>query len=322
VSARTTETTASTEPTRGRAAKKILVVSFSQSGQLDRIVASLLAPLRERTGVEIVEERLAPAVPFRFPWSVYEFLDVFPEAFREIPCALAPLKVTASERYDLVILAYQVWYLAPSIPTSSFLQSREAALLLDGTPVLTIVGCRNMWFRAHALVKNRVRAAKGRLVGHIVLTDRAYHLVSVVTILYWMLTGRKDRLLGLFPRPGVSDEDIARSSAYGTVVADALSAPVFPDIQDELNRRSACRVVPHLMWLEDRAARPFAIWSKLILKKGGHGDPRRKWAVRIFGWYLASAVALFSPLAFLAFYLALPFRRSAVERRVEEAYLN
>ena len=151
MSARTTETTASTEPTRGRA-------------------ATLLAPLRERSGVEIVEERLAPAAPFRFPWSVYEFLDVFPEAFREIPCALEPLQLTASERYDLVILAYQVWYLAPSIPTSSFLQSREAALLLDGTPVLTIVGCRNMWVRAHALVKNRVRAAKGRLVGHIVLT--------------------------------------------------------------------------------------------------------------------------------------------------------
>jgi hypothetical protein len=319
VSARTTETIGR-EP--GSLPKKILVVSFSQSGQLDRIVASLLAPLRERSGVEIVEERLVPAAPFRFPWSVYDFLDVFPESFREIPCALAPLEVTANERYDLVILAYQVWYLAPSIPTSSFLQSREAARLLDGTPVLTIVGCRNMWFRAHALVRSRVRAAKGRLVGHIVLTDRAYHLVSVVTILYWMLTGRKDRLLGLFPRPGVSDEDIARNSTFGTVVADALSAPVFPDIQEALNRRSACRVVPHLMWLEDRAARPFAIWSKLILKKGGHGDPRRKWAVRIFGWYLACAVALFSPLAFLAFYLALPFRRSAVERRVEEAYLN
>jgi len=194
--------------------------------------------------------------------------------------------------------------------------------LLEGTPVLTIVGCRNMWFRAHALVKSRLRDMKARRVGHIVLMDRAYHLVSVITILYWMLTGRKDRLLGLFPRPGVSDQDIDRCSEYGKLIADALSSPAIPNIQDELNRRSACRVVPHLMWLEDRAARAFDIWSKLILKKGGRGDPRRKWAVRVFGWYLASVIALFSPLGFLAFYLALPFRRAAVERRVEQVYLN
>ena len=211
MSGRATETAASEGPNRENPPRKILVVSFSQSGQLDRIVASLLAPLRDQPGVEIVEERLVPAAPFWFPWSTYEFLDVFPEAFRELPCALAPLERAVGERYDLVIVAYQVWYLAPSIPVSSFLQSREAALLLGGTPVLTIVGCRNMWFRAHALVRARLRAVDARPIGHIVLADRAYNLVSVVTILYWMLSGRKDRLLGLFPPPGVSEEDIFKS---------------------------------------------------------------------------------------------------------------
>ena len=144
-------------------AKKILVVSYSQSGQLDRIVASLLAPLRSQA--TIIEEKLAPSTPFPFPWPIHQFLDVFPEAFRGIPCPLQPLKSTASDRYDLVIMAYQVWYLAPSIPISSFLQSREAKSLLQGTPILTIVGCRNMWFRAHAIVRKpsaNFRCALGR----------------------------------------------------------------------------------------------------------------------------------------------------------------
>jgi hypothetical protein len=304
-----------------RPAKKILVVSFSQSGQLDRIVETLLAPLRA-AGHDIVEERLTPTLPYPFPWSVHQFLDVFPEAFRGIPCSLEPLKTPAHQRYDLVILAYQVWYLAPSIPISSFLQSDEARQLLQGAPVVSIVGCRNMWLRAHEIVKGHLRAAHARPAGHIVLMDRAYHLVSVITILYWMLTGRKDRLLGLFPMPGVSEADITRCTEYGQVVAGALSAPTFPNLQDRLNGLSACRVVPHLMFLENRAIRPFTIWSKILLRKGSRGDARRRGAVRLFGWYLGLAVALFSPLSFAMFYLTLPFRRTAVNRQIQQVYLN
>jgi hypothetical protein len=315
------DNTAAGEDPEGPPAKKILVVSFSQSGQLDRIVETLLAPLRA-AGHDLIEERLTPTVPYPFPWSVHQFLDVFPEAFRGIPCALEPLKTPVNQRYDLVILAYQVWYLAPSIPISSFLQSDEARQLLRGAPVVSIVGCRNMWLRAHEIVKGHLRAATARPVGHIVLMDRAYHLVSVITILYWMLTGRKDRLLGLFPKPGVSEADIARCAAYGQLVEGALSAPIFPDIQDRLNELSACRVVPHLMFLENRAVRPFTIWSKLLLGKGSRGDARRRGAVRLFGGYLALAVALFSPLSFVMFYLALPFRRAAVDRQIQQVYLN
>jgi hypothetical protein len=304
----------------GCLAKKILVVSYSQSGQLDRIVASLLAPLGSQA--TIIEEKLAPSTPFPFPWPIHQFLDVFPEAFRGIPCPLQPLKSTANDRYDLVIMAYQVWYLAPSIPISSFLQSREAKSLLQGTPILTIVGCRNMWFRAHAIVRNHLQTCGARLVGHVVLADRAYNLVSVVTIVYWMLTGRKDRLLGLFPTPGISERDIAGCSAYGRVVVDALSLSTFPNIQERLNALSACRVVPHLLFLENGASRIFDVWSRLILRRGGPGDPRRKPAVRMFGWYLAFGVAAFTPLSLLMFYLARPFRRSAVDREVNRGYLN
>ena len=306
---------------RAVAPKTILVVSFSQSGQLDRIVESLLAPLRT-AGHDIVVEHLAPTERYPFPWSVGEFLDVFPEAFRGIPCSLAPLKTPSDRRYDLIVLAYQVWYLAPSIPIASFLQSAEARQLLRNTPVVSIVGCRNMWLRAHDVVKGYLRAAHACLAGHIVLTDRAYHLVSVITILYWMLTGRQNRLLGLFPKPGVADADIAQCSAYGRLIADALAAPAFPDLQDRLNALSACRVVPHLMALENRAVRVFDIWSKILLRKGRRGDAARRPAVRVFGWYLGLAVALFSPLSFCMFYLTLPFRRAAVHRQIEQVHLN
>jgi hypothetical protein len=303
----------------GRAPKSILVISYSQSGQLDRIVAALLAPLRAQ--VLVIEEKLVPSKPFPFPWSIHQFLDAFPEAFAGIPCPLDQLKTTpVNRRYDLIIIAYQVWYLAPSIPISSYLQSQEARSLLQSAPVLTIVGCRNMWCRAHAIVKGHLQAAGARLIGHIVLADRAYNLVSVITIVYWMLTGRKDRLLHLFPAPGISEDDISKCSAYGRIVADALSSSAVANIQEQLNRSLARQVVPHLLFQEKSAAKAFAIWSRVIRSRGGPGDPRRKPAVLMFGCWLASVLVLFTPLSFLIFYLALPFRRSAVDRQIRQVY--
>ena len=303
----------------GRFPKRILVVSYSQSGQLDRIVAALLAPLR--THASVIEEKLSPSKPFPFPWSIHQFLDVFPEAFAEIPCPLDPLK-TATGRYDLIIIAYQVWYLAPSIPMSSFLQSQEARALLESTPILTIVGCRNMWCRAHVSVRGHLQAAGARIIGHIVRADRTYNLLSVVTIVYWMLTGRKDRLLGIFPAPGVSEDDIAGCSAYGRMVADALSSSAVANIQEQLNRSSACHVVPHLLFLEKRAARAFAIWSRVIRSRGGPADPRRKPVVMLFGCWLVSVIVLFAPLSFLIFNLALPFRRSVVDSQIRQVHMH
>ena len=53
--------------------------------------------------------------------------------------------VRADEQFDLVILAYQVWYLAPSGPITAFLKSEAGRRLLHGRPVVTVIACRNMW---------------------------------------------------------------------------------------------------------------------------------------------------------------------------------
>jgi hypothetical protein len=289
--------------------KKVLIISFSQSGQLTSIVTSLLVPLCARPSVEIVHETISSITPFPFPWSAYQFLDVFPESFQEVPCSLEPLKTASDETYDLVIIAYQVWYLSPSIPISSFLQSPAARVLLNKTAVVTVVGCRNMWVRAHNQVKDRLRAVGAELVGHIVLTDRSLNLVSAITIVAWMLTGKRRRLFGLFPKPGISEMDIARCSAFGEVIADLLAAPRVASMQDRLNALGACNVVPHLLSLENVAARMFKRWSTWIMARGGSGDRRRRPLVLMFGLYLILALALASPLSFLLFHLMAPFRR-------------
>lgn len=69
--------------------KKVLIISFSQSGQLTSIVTSLLAPLRARPSVEIIHETLSLVTPFPFPWSAYQFLDAFPNLFKKFHVPLS-----------------------------------------------------------------------------------------------------------------------------------------------------------------------------------------------------------------------------------------
>ena len=136
----------------------------------------------------------------RFPWSVYEFLDVFPERFAN-PCALAPLKLTANERYDLVILAYQVWYLAPSIPMSSFLQ-----IAGSGTSAGRHPGAHDRGLPKHVVSGARAgqepRARRQRPPRRSYRADGpGLSSRQRLTILYWMLTGRKDRCSDCFRAP-------------------------------------------------------------------------------------------------------------------------
>src|ERR1700704_6614184 len=50
--------------------KRVLVVHFSQTGQLTRVKQRLLSPLAEASDVELVEEVLRPRKPYPFPWPL------------------------------------------------------------------------------------------------------------------------------------------------------------------------------------------------------------------------------------------------------------
>ena len=149
--------------------KKILVVYYSQTGQLKKITDSVLSVLFS-SGIEIEYAEIKPQPAFPFPWSYDEFFQAFPESVKGIPCKIEPVN-PKYENYDLIILAYQPWYLSPSIPMHSFLQSSEANLLLKNKPVITIIGCRNMWAMAQEKIKQYLQQHNARLVGNIVLTD-------------------------------------------------------------------------------------------------------------------------------------------------------
>lgn len=307
----------SASETHPSSTKRVLVVYFSQTGQLREIVDSVMGPLARVPGVEIVYEPLRPVRPYPFPWKALDFCDAFPESVNGEPCELHPLAVDPSSHFDLIILAYTVWFLAPSIPIHSLLVSPQARAIFEGRPVVTIIGCRNMWILAQERVKAALHGLGARLTGNVVLSDRAGNLVGVLTIALWMLTGRKKRFWGILPLPGVSDGDIRDASRFGEEIRSALQRGEAPD-QGRLNAMGAVRVKRSLLLMEKRIGRVFKIWAALIRKKGGPGDPRRRGRVRIFLVYLLAAILLVAPLASLAAALLTWFRGKKIA--AETAY--
>lgn len=296
--------------------KKVLVIYYSQSGQLTDIVRSALKPLEKNPDVSVCYEALRPRKPFPFPWTALEFCDVFPESVEDIPCELEPFGFKADEDFDLIILAYQVWYLSPSIPVTAFLSSPEARRVVSGRPVLTLIGCRNMWLLAHERVKARLRDMGGKLAGNIVLSDRTSNLIGVITIAFWMLTGKKERFLNLFPLPGVSDQDIRDAERFGELILESLANEKAALNQSLLNQHGAVTVNPTYLIFEKRIIRIFKVWSKFILRKGAQGDPRRRPRVRLFLAYLLFAITFFAPLSTLASGLIQIFRRKQIREQV------
>ncbi|KPJ77752.1 MAG: hypothetical protein AMJ54_06120 [Deltaproteobacteria bacterium SG8_13] len=297
--------------------KKILVLYYSQTGQLTRIIDNLLKPVRRIPEVSVVLEELQPEPPYPFPWSAYRFCDVFPESVAGTPCKLRPPVCDLDDDYDLIILAYTVWYLAPSIPVNAFLHTPEAGRLFRNRPVVTVIGCRNMWLLAQERVKRIIADLGGRLTGNIVFTDRTNNLIGVLTIAAWMLTGRKERFLKVFPLPGISEEDIEAAQRFGTPLASSLAGEAFALDQGLLNDLGALRVKPSLLIMEKRVSKVFDIWSRFIRLKGGPGAASRRKRVRAFMVYLIAAVVLLAPLASVAAAVLKVLKREKIRAEVE-----
>ena len=283
--------------------KEVLVIHYSQTGQLTTILENITSTLKgEKINLSYYE--IVPDPNFDFPWKPEKFYDSFPESFLQIPSKFqGPNQEVLNKNYDLVILGYQVWYLTPSIPISSFLKSDSAKKLLKNTPVVTVVACRNMWIQAQEKMKRLLLAVDANLVGHIALVDRHINHISVITIQHWMMSGRKDKFLGIFPKPGISDKDIDEAKKFGTPIKEALLSGHFGNLQTNLLELGALRVNPFLVRTDERGNVLFAKWANHIIKKGGPGTPERlKW-IGFFKYYLLFAIWVIAPIVFIVFLL-------------------
>lgn len=291
--------------------KKVLAVYYTQSGQMRDIIDAFTAPL-EAAGATVEKVRVKLAADYAFPWTGKRFFSVMPDCVLDVPAEIEPISFDES-LYDLVIIGYQPWFLSPSIPSNSLLNYPGFRDLLKDTPVITISEARNMWLNAYDRIRKKLGEAGAKHAGNIALVDRHPNFISFVTIFYWMLTGKKERYLNIFPKPGVADEDIKKTKVYGEIVAKRLPSGNWNGLQDELLEQKAVIVKYPLMLIESKAKIIFAAWAKFIAKRKN----RAPW-ISAFKYYLFIALFLGAPvLLTLDAIFIRPFSSRRIKQRTQ-----
>lgn len=296
--------------------KKVLVIYYSQSGQLAKMVESVTAPLKENEQVKIDYCPVKPVVDYPYPWPFYPFFDIFPEAINMNGCQVQAINNNETD-YDLVIVAYTVWFLSPSIPITGFLQTEQAKKLLKNKPVITLIACRDMWVMAQEKMKVLLADMQAKLIDNVVLTDQGGPLYAFITTPRWLLTGKKDPFL-CFPAAGVSEKELQNSDRFGKKISDAL------DNNDEikglplLKNMGAVSVDGKLVGTEKIATRSFLIWAKIIKKSGKPGSVARKIVITIYSIFLTTLVLTVVPLNIIVRHLIYPLTKKKIEKQVRE----
>ncbi len=297
--------------------KNILVIYYSQTGQLEDIMKNIAQPFEDKKNeYKVIYYNIQLKQDFPFPWPADVFFNTFPESYLQIPSEiLLPPEEVLNTKFDLILFGYQVWYLTPSIPIISFLKSGFAENILKNTPVVTVSGTRNMWMLSQEKLKVYLKNMNAKLVGNIALVDRHDNYTSVLTILRWLTTGKKEKS-GLLPAAGISDEEINSAGKYGEIIKTYLDKNDFANLQPDLLKNGAVEIRPFLVRVEKVGNKIFTVWSNLIIRK----KEKRPLLIKFFKVYLMAAIWIISPIVLVFHILLAPFL--FVKRRKQREYLQ
>lgn len=288
--------------------KRVLVLLYSQTGQLSDVVTQMLAPLEADPAIEVSLHALRPVKPFPYPWPFFPFMDAFPESALMRPCPMQPLDIEEGAAFDLVILPYQVWYLAPSLPVMSFLKSEQGARLLKGKPVVTVIACRNMWLMAQEKVKGLLQDVGAKLVDNVALTDLSPTLATLITTPRWLWFGKKTGFWGL-PPAGLTADQVSGSRRFGRALREALHKDEEKTGAPMLSGLEAVQANPHLLVSERAGTHSFRIWGGWISALGAPGASRRKPLLATYTAFLILLIVTVVPVSLAVQALLRPFMR-------------
>lgn len=300
--------------------RKVLVIKYSQTGQLTRITDSIIEPLINNPEIEVTELFIVPEKEFPFPWPFFDFFHVMPESvyMKTIPLKPTPHSVVDT-KFDLIILPYQVWFLSPSLPVSSFLQSEDARRVFNDTPVVTVIGCRGMWLTAQEKMKSLLSNLNAKLVDNVALIDECSAGFSFLATPLWLLTGKK-QVVSWIPKAGVSDSDISQSKRFGLAIEKCLIKNNLKINQPMLTGLKAVKINEKFILSEKIGHRSFKVWGKILSIIGPRNSIRRNIGLCAYFTFLFLLIVTVVPVIALIIKLLSPF----IEKQImdKKAYFS
>lgn len=290
--------------------KKVLVIYYSQTGQLKRVLESFTAKLPDDE-IQVDMRAIKPKSKYPFPWPFYTFFDEFPEAVQMDGCEIEELE-DLEEDYDLIILGYTVWYMSPSIPITAFMQSDQAKNIFKHKPVVTVIACRDMWVLAQEKMKGLLQRVDARLSDHVALTDQSGAVLSLVTLPMWMLTGNK-KYFSALPQAGITQENIDNCVRFGERLNSALKEDKEKEPEAMLKNLAAVSVNAKLIATEKIAHRSFLVWTKIIKWSGKKYSFGRKVTITVYFAFLVLLLLTVVPLNILARKILNTFQKEKLE---------
>ncbi len=277
--------------------KKVLVLYYSQNGQLKDVLTSFISKLGDEE-IKVDMKAINPVASYPFPWPFYTFFDEFPESVFMDGCEIDEVQ-DLDDDYDLIILGYTVWYMAPSIPVTAFMKSSQAKKLFKDKPVVTVIACRDMWVLAQEKMKDMLTDLDAKLIDHVALTDQGGEVLSLITLPAYMLSGNKNFFTGL-PTAGIKKEEIEACDRFGERLNSALKQDKEKEDAPMLTNMGAVTVNAKLIATEKIANKSFRIWSKLIKLSGKKYSFGRKITISIYVVFLITLLLTIVPLNIIA----------------------
>jgi len=206
------------------AAKKILIICYSFSGQTSNLLAGLTNGL-ESAGVRVIIERLRPVKPLRFPFgSIRATAVMMMLTFFRKRIPIAPLSDKCKGRYDLVILAGPTWSYHPSGPVLS-LFDRDGSTLFAKRNVIALISCRGYWRMHWFGLRALLQKSGATVVNRIVFTHPSREPWRTIGV-FLKLAGRspeRSKFIGkYYPRYGHEKNQLEEASRFGAMLGQAL----------------------------------------------------------------------------------------------------
>ncbi len=297
--------------------KRVLVVYYSQSGEVRRAVEALMEPLRAE-GVDLTWSPIVPRVEYPFPWrNVHRFFNEMPECVVGDSPEIAPPAFSPEDPFDLIVLAYPVWFLSPAPPVQSFFRT-EHARVFRGRKTLTLTVCRNMWNQAYLKMKGLLAEAGAVHIDNIVATHQGPVWATFITTFRSLLTGKRNRLWGVMPSPGIDDRQLQRLRLLGEAIARQSGALDSPHAQSLLRGLDAAKVNGRYVIAEYVAARVFPFWARVIRRFGRPDRPLRHVGIFLFIHFLLLMIVVGIPLTIVTLPVVYPFVRGRMTAYIAE----